>query len=159
MVLGTKKINFTTIKKWLIKVGIVGVPMIIGLFFYLSSIGAITTTGFTYDNICVGTVNQTCNVYLNFTANTNIYIYPDSNWTKTAFPTDPQVQDIQMYYNSNGEWKLINMTVKCQDSLCGKSSKKAVTYSFLFQKGMSYQLKFAVVKQDPTQDINWSIKI
>lgn len=141
-----RRVREKALKIYAEKKKLIGVPLLFVLFILLSSRGDITITGYSGDSICAGTLEDPCMAFLNFTANTNIYIYP-MNETGWMFGTDIPMKELRMYRTWGSGWREIKMN---------KTWSKRVKYAVKFSNGKSYQLKFVGLKNDPFQDIYWS---
>jgi len=150
-----KRIYASAVKKWAIGIGATSVPLAILLFWYLSSLGAIEITGFSGDQICAGTVNNPCNAYINMTAKEDIFIYPNESWSGGFYTNDP-VKSTRVYRSWGSGWREINLTTNCKGTWCGAPDNKGNTaYSFAFRNNTKYQLKFEVLKNNPSDSIKW----
>ena len=150
-----KRIYISSIRKWAIGIGATSVPLALLLFWYLSSLGAITVTGFSGDQICSGMIDNPCVAYINMTAKEDIFIYPNENWSG-GFYTNSSVKSVKMYRSWGTGWREINLTTNCKGTWCGASDSKGNTaYSFAFRNNTNYQLKFEVLKNNPSDSIKW----
>lgn len=156
----SKRITNSRVSKWAIGIGAVGIPTAVLLIWFMASLGAIDITGFEVDEFCVGTYNEPCYVYMNITVKEDVFVYPNDNWSQTAFPSDPQFKDVILYRSWGSSWRKIPLDKSCTGTWCGLSNSKDVRiFSFAFREGRDYQLRIAFIKNDPTQDIKWSIDI
>jgi len=175
---GSKRIYHKRIVKYLAVTGIT-VPTIIGIFLYLSAIGAITITSYSGDSYCFGTdwnndgdtndifeikmkdgtfvnMSERCYAYINFSANTDIFLYANESW---EFYTDVPIQEIKMYRSWGSGWRYINMTKPCTGTWCGAPDNTGnVKYSVAFRKGKDYQIKFETLRNDIFGDIKWGFE-
>ena len=71
-----KRIYWETVKKWLLRLVIPVSIAFPGILLYLTSMGAITITGYSGDQVCAGTLADPCYAYINLTAHEDIFIYP-----------------------------------------------------------------------------------
>jgi len=150
-----KRVYSSAVKKWAIGAGVTGVPLAILLFWYLSSLGAITITGFSGDQICSGTVQDPCIAYINMTAKEDIFIYPNENWSG-GFYMNGSVKSTKLYRSWGTGWREINLTTNCKGTWCGAPDNSGKTvYSFAFRNNKEYQLKFEVLKNNPNESIKW----
>jgi len=125
------------------KIGAVGIPIFI-LFMLLMQRGDITVTGYSGNMTCAGTEEDPCYAYINFTANTDIYIYPNQNWT---FSTTPPIKEVILQRSWGDSWRTIYLN---------KTWNSKVKYAVKFSKGKNYQIRFVGYKFNPHQDIKWS---
>jgi len=125
-----------------VKLGVVGVPILL-LFAYLSSIGALTVTGYSGDSVCAGTKEDLCYAYINFTANKDIYIYPNETW---MLSTNGTAHNIRLQRRWGTGWRTINLT---------KTYTKSVKYAVKFSIGQKYEVRF-VAEKNPFEDVKWS---
>lgn len=143
-----RRIKFDRIKDWLIKAGVTGVPVIIALFLFLQSLDAIEVTGYSGDMVCEGTIEDPCYAYINFTAKTNIYIYPMNETEQMwVFNTNPIAKEIILQRSWGDGWRTINLS---------KPWSNRVKYAIKFNAGQSYQLRFIGYKYDPGIPVKWS---
>ena len=142
-----RRIYEDRIKKYLTKTGVVGVSLIFGLFMLLSAQGDITITGFSGDQQCAGTEYDPCYAYLNFTAETNIYIYP-TNETTWMFNVTPMnsMERIVMQRSWGDYWRTINLS---------KTYTTKTKYAVKFSKGNDYQLRFIGYKTNINETVKW----
>ena len=137
----------TRIKKALLAAGL-SIPLIFGIFWYLSLTGAITITGYSGDVICAGTIDDPCYAYINFTANKDIYIYPMNKSEQIwMFKTDKRLKDIIMQRKWGNYWRTINLS---------KPWSSRVKYAVKFSAGKNYSIRFIGYKEDPFDDVKWS---
>ena len=152
-----KRIKSERVKKWAKVSGIVGVPLVILLIWFLVSLGSIEVTGYSGDLICEGTIEDPCLAYVNFTANEDIFIYPNESWGETPFETDVQPKSVKMYRSWGKGWMYINLSTNCKSKTCGASDNSGRTkYSFAFRGGREYRIKYEVLKNNPEDIIKWS---
>ena len=153
-----RRIRAAKIKKYAELIGGLSIPLAILLFVYLQSIEAITITGYSGDIVCAGTPENPCYAYLNFTANTDIYIYPAPNNT-WLFSTDKKLKLLKMERKWGNGWREIKLNESCNGRWCGcywcDRNHKA-KYSYVFRKGRSYQIRFVGYKYNPYEDVKWS---
>lgn len=154
-----KRVYWENIKKYLIAGGIVGSVGLVALFMYLQSIGAITITGYNYTPQCAGTVEEPCYLYINFTANQDIFIYPvgyDPYGRNTPFTFDVPLKEWRLERSWGIGWREIPLNQSCRGTWCGApSSTSNVTYSVVFRAGKNYQIRLTGYKYNLTQDISW----
>jgi hypothetical protein len=152
----SKRVYSNTVKKLAIAGGITSIPLAILIIWFLVSSGAITVTGYSGDSVCAGTIENPCVAYINFTANTDIFIYPNDTWKDTAFYTDPQPKDVKMYRSWGTGWREIKLDQKCTGTWCGLSnSKDKREFAFAFRENKSYEIKYVVIKNNPEDTIKW----
>jgi len=156
----SKRITVERVKKWLIYLGMVGVPAAIGFIWLMASLGSVDITGFQADDYCVGTYENPCYAYINISVKEDVFIYPSDNWSQTAFPTDPQMKEVILYRSWGTSWRKIPLNKSCTGTWCGLSnSKDTRVFSFAFREGRDYQLRVAFIKNNPTQDVVWGFKL
>ena len=139
-----RRIRLERIKKYAIAAGLIGTPLALVLFMYLQTLGAITITGYSNDTICAGTSDDLCYAYLNFTANTDIYIYPNENW---LFSTDKKLKLLKLQRSWGKGWRTIYLN---------QTWNSKVKYAIKFSKGKDYQIRFVGEKYNPYENIKWS---
>lgn len=150
-----KRIYLSAVKKYAIAIGATAIPIALLLFWYLSSLGAITITGFSGDQICAGTIENPCIAYINMTAKEDIFVYPDKNWSG-GFYTNGSVKSTKMYRSWGNGWREINLTTNCKGTWCGAPDSSGNTaYSFAFRHDIKYNLKFEVLKSNVNESIKW----
>lgn len=112
--------------------------------------GDVTITGYSGDMSCAGTPVSPCYAYLNFTANTDIYIYPSDNWNdavnESGFYTDQPVKEIIMQRSWGNNWRTISLN---------QTWNKNVKYAIKFSTGKYYQIRFIGYKHNPNDLIKW----
>lgn len=150
-----KRIYFSTIKKWMLGLGIGSIPVAIGLFMYLSTLGVITNVVGSGDMICAGTDEFPCIAYINFTAKDDIFIYPDGNWSKSLFYTNGSINEAKIYRSWGNSWREIKLNETCTGTWCGAPNSKGVAYSFVFRNNQDYMLKITAKKEVSTGNIKW----
>ncbi len=138
-----RRIKFDRVKQWAKKGALVAVPTISILFLFLVSLDAIDITGYSGDQICAGTPDDPCYAYINFTAKTDVYIYPNESW---YFYTDIPVKSIKIQRSWGKSWRTIDLT---------KSWSTKVKYAIKFSKGTDYQIRFVAEKHSPYDEIKW----
>lgn len=143
-----KRIYSDKVKTYLQAIGLVGVPLLFGVFMYLNAMGDITITGHSGDVTCFGTVDDPCYAYINFTANKDIYIYPipkeDKIW---VFGTNATIKEIIFQRSWGNSWRTIDLN---------KTWDNNVKYAIKFSNGQNYQLRFIGYKNNPTDVVKWS---
>lgn len=143
-----RRIYDTTVKK----LGLVGIPLIFGMFYLMVLRGDITVTSYSGDSTCGGTIEDPCFAYINFTANLDIFVYP-GEW---EFYTDSPMKEIRMYRSWGTGWRYINLSRSCTGTWCGLRNKDDVRkFSYVFRRGRNYQLKFVGYKHNPQDDVYW----
>lgn len=143
------RIYSETVKKWAVGAGITGVSMVVLIFAYLQFIGAITITGVSGDSVCMGTVEEPCYAYINFTANKDVFLYPlghDPWGRNTPFTFDPAVKSWRLQRSWGSSWRTVDLE---------KTWNKNVKYAIKFAKGQDYQIRIVAVKESPLQTIKW----
>ena len=153
-----KRIKTNRIKKYAKLIGGLSIPLIILLFAYLQNIGAITINNYSRDMVCAGTLEDPCYAYLNFTANTDIYIYPSPN-NSWLFSTDKKLKLLKVERKWGNGWREIKLNESCNGRWCGcywcDKNHKA-KYSYVFRKGKDYLIRFVGYKYNPYDDVKWS---
>lgn len=150
-----RRIRESSVATWMAAMGVAGAPIIF-LFAYLASIGAITVTGHSGDIYCAGTLQDPCYAYINFTANTDIFIYPDEDW---YFSTDRPVKGIRLLRSWGAGWREINLTKGCTGSWCGCywcTKSNTAKFSYVFRNNTAYQIVIVGYKHNPYDTIKWS---
>jgi len=156
----SKRITNKRVKNWAITSGLVGIPSVILLFWFMASLGSIDITGFEVDEFCVGTENEPCYAYINISVKEDIFVYPSSNWSETAFPSDPQMKEVILYRSWGDGWRKIPLDKSCTGTWCGLSnSKDTRIFSFAFREDRDYKLRVAFIKNDPSQDVKWEVNL
>lgn len=161
-----KRITAERVKKWSIATGLVGIPVVIGLIWFMVFLGSIEVTGFSGDIVCDGTEDDICMAFINFTVKEDVFLYPSEEWSETAFYTDKQPKSVRMYRSWNyypfdekngpNDWREIKMNQSCKGTWCGlSSSKDERKFSFAFREGKNYSIKFEVLKYSPKDTIKW----
>lgn len=156
----SKRITSERVKKWAIGLGITGIPMVALIFWFMASLGSIDITGFEVDEFCVGTYEEPCYAYINISVHEDDFIYPSDNWSKTAFPSDPQMKDVILYRSWGSSWRRIPLDKSCTGTWCGLSSSTDTRiFSFAFREDRDYKLRIAFIKNDPSQDVKWKVNL
>ncbi|HED38495.1 MAG TPA: hypothetical protein ENI76_09685, partial [Ignavibacteria bacterium] len=151
----SKRITSSRVNRWAIGLGITGVPLAVLLIWFMVSLGSITITGYSNDTLCVGSESSPCYAYINFSVNEDIFIYP-GNWTSTPFYTNPKPKSVRMYRSWGKGWREIKLNQSCKGTWCGLSnSKDKRKFAFAFRGGRDYQIRYKVIKTDPTIDMKW----
>ncbi len=154
-----KRVYKETVKKWLIRSGIIVGTLIGGIFLYLFAIGAISNVSYSGDSICAGTVTDPCYAYINFTANEDIFIYPTNYdpWGRdTLFDFDPAVKSWKLQRSWGSGWRNIPLDRSCTGTWCGLSSSKDTRkFSVAFREGRDYQIRIVAYKNSPYDTIKW----
>ena len=108
--------------------------------------------------VCAGTPEDPCYAYLNFTANTDIYIYPSLN-NSWLFSTDKKLKLLKIERKWGDGWREIKLNESCNGRWCGcywcDKNHKA-KYSYVFRKGRTYVIRFVGFKYNPHEDVKWS---
>ena len=153
-----RRIRPSRIKKYAELIGGLSIPLVILLFAYLQNIGAITVNNYSGDMVCAGTPEDPCYAYLNFTANTDIYIYPSPN-NSWLFSTDKKLKLLKVERRWGDGWREIKLNESCNGRWCGcywcDKNHKA-KYSYVFRKGRTYTIRFVGYKYNPYDDVKWS---
>jgi len=154
------RIYFETVKRWGLAVGISSASAVFLIFLYLSTLRYITITGHSGDMVCAGTLDNPCYAYINFTANQDIFIYPvgyDPWGRNTPFNFTPGIKDWKLQRSWGTGWRDIPLNKSCTGTWCGAPSSTAnVTYSVVFRKGQSYQIRAIGYKNSPFDDVKWA---
>jgi len=148
----SRRIYFETVKRWLVEMSMVGVPLIIGIFAFLALTGSITITGYSGDLKCAGTPDNPCIAYINFTANEDIYIYPEGydpfGRDQVAILFKPRVKSWKLQRSWGDSWRTIYLN---------KTWSKRVKYAVKFSKGRNYSIRIIAEKFNPEDEIKWSV--
>ena len=156
----SKRITNTRVNKWAVGSGIVGIPSVVLLIWFMASLGSIDITGFEVDEFCVGTYDEPCYAYINISVHEDVFIYPSSNWSQTAFPSDPQMKEVILYRSWGKGWRKIPLEKSCTGTWCGLSnSKDTRIFSFAFREDRDYRLRVEFIKNDPSQDVKWEVRL
>jgi len=139
-----RRVYYDSVKKYALKIGATAIPVVFVIFMLLSQRGDITITGYSGNMTCAGTEEDPCYAYINFTANTDIYIYPNQNWT---FSTNPPVKEVILQRSWGDSWRTIYLN---------KTWSSRIKYAVKFSKGKNYQIRFIGYKFNPRQDVKWS---
>ncbi len=154
-----KRVYTETVKKWLIRSGIIVGTIIGGIFLYLFAIGAISNVSYSGDTVCAGTELDPCYAYINFTANEDIFIYPtdyDPWGRETLFDFDPAVKSWKLQRSWGSGWRNIPLDRSCTGTWCGLSSSKDTRkFSVAFREGRDYQIRIVAYKNSPYDTIKW----
>jgi hypothetical protein len=151
-----KRITAERVKKWSVASGLVGVPVALGLIWFMVFLGSIDVTGFSGDVVCDGTEIDPCIALINFTVNEDVFLYPSGEWSETAFYTDKQPKSVKMFRSWGKGWREIKMNQSCTGTWCGlSSSKDERKFSFAFREGRNYTLKYELLKNSPDDTIKW----
>jgi hypothetical protein len=136
--MATKSVNTKNVTKWMAGLSIAGVATVLGLFGYLSSIGAITITGYSGDMVCSGNATNPCYAYINFTVSPlyNLSITKNNTWFTPSIP----LKDLRLEQLVGKKWTLVNLT---KTSLSLKSN-------------VSYQFRFVGYKYSQYDNVKWS---
>jgi hypothetical protein len=156
----SKRVYPESVKKWAIKVGLPGGTLIGLIFLYLISIGAITDYTYSGDSTCLGTLEDPCFAYINFTAKEDIFIYPtgyDPWGRNTSFDFSPAIKDWKLQRSWGKGWRNIPLDKSCTGTWCGLSNKDDTRkFSVAFREGRNYSMRIVVYKNKPTDTIKWS---
>jgi len=153
-----RRVYSENVKKFLITFGF-SIPLIFGIFWYLSILGDITITGYSGDMVCGGTVDDPCYAYINFTANKDIFIYPSEIWNLNLFNTDKPVEALYLQRRWGKSWRTINLTKRCTGSWCGCywcRANQTAKYAYVFRKGKNYSIRIVGYKKNAFEDVKWS---
>ena len=132
-----KRITSERVQAW---AGMASVPLVILMFGFLISLGAIDISSVSGDSVCAGTIEDPCLAYITFTPNEDIFLYPSDNWSSTPFYTDIQPKSIEMYRSWGDGWRQIDLTEGCTGSWCGcywckYGTTAKYSYAFRANKG------------------------
>ena len=148
-----KRVYSSTVKKWLVSSGAVTGTLIMGIFLYLSSTGAIIITGYSGDQTCAGNISDPCYAYVNLTANENIFIYPtdyDPWGRETIFKFAPGVESWTLQRSWGTGWRDIPLNETCTGTWCGAPNNKGVKYSYVLRKDRDYEFRVIAYKNEPS---------
>lgn len=147
-----KRIKLGRVLKWALATGTIGIPAIL-LFGFLVSLGSIDITAYSGDSFCEGTIDDPCIALINFTANEDIFIYPNESWSGGLY-TDLPVKQVKMFRSWGKGWREIKLNETCKGTWCG-GGRTGAKYSFAFREGRDYQIKFEALKYYPHDKIKW----
>lgn len=144
------------LKKYAIGIGATSVPLVILLFWFLASLGSVEITGYSGDEICAGTELDPCYAYIDFTANEDIFIYP-GDWSGGLL-LDKPVKEVKMYRKWGKSWSEYNLSEPCStgNPRCGAKKTGTPSYSIAFREGKDYQIRFKVLKNNPSDSMKWT---
>lgn len=146
-----RRIYDTAVKKFLLGTGI---PLGIGFIWLLVTLGAITITGASGDMVCRGDELEPCVAEINFTANTDVFLYiNDTTWI-----TNGSLADLKVYRKWGKGWREIPFSTGCTGSWCGCywcGKNVTATYSYVFRAGKDYTLRFEAYKKKKDDVIKW----
>ena len=166
---GSRRIYESSVIRWIqehwtIFSSSVGV-LAIALISYLSFTGAITISDYSGDLVCSGTPNDLCVAFITFKANTDIFVYPSSQW---GLDTDKPIKNLQMYRTwgsgasiesaTKGDLvglRKIDLSKPCTGTWCGGTGTGEPTYSLAFRKGKNYTIVYTAEKQFPFETVKW----
>jgi len=155
-----KRVYSSTVKKWLVSSGAVTGTLIMGIFLYLSSTGAIIITGYSGDQTCAGNISDPCYAYVNLTANENIFIYPtdyDPWGRETIFKFAPGVESWTLQRSWGTGWRDIPLNETCTGTWCGAPNNKGVKYSYVLRKDRDYEFRVIAYKNEPSDVVKWAV--
>ncbi len=162
-----KRVYKQSIIKWLIEyckkhpyaIGVTSTTLVGSIFLYLSIIGAITINGHSGDTTCLGTEEDPCYAYINFTAHEDIFIYPTGYdpWGRdTMFEFHPNVKSWKLQRSWGSGWRNIPLDKSCTGTWCGLSNADDTRkFSIAFREGRDYQIRIVAYKNDPKDEIKW----
>jgi hypothetical protein len=165
------KIKAAAVKKWISKnwkylTGSSGV-LAVALITYLAMTGAITITDNSGDMPCAGKPGDYCVATVTFTANKDIFIYPDQSW---GLDTNQQLKNVKVFLLKDNTvatvknaqqgnfigLKEIDLNKICVGTWCGGKTEKAKnSFSLGLIKGKNYTLYYVAEKFSPDQTIKW----
>ncbi len=155
-----KKVYEQTVNKWGIVNGVSAVTFA-GLFlFYFFTLGAITITGYSGDQICAGTIVDPCYAYINFTAEEDIFIYPvgyDPWGRDTPFEFSPGIESWKLQRSWGKGWRDIPLDKTCTGTWCGAPNNQGVKYSYVLRDKKDYQFRIVAYKNNPKDVIKWAV--
>ena len=151
-----RRVKEKTLETFARNKAIAGISVLSLLFIYLVSINAINVTGISNDSVCAGTTDDPCIGYVNFTANTDVFIYPMD--LERTFGTNVSLEDAKLYRSWGSGWREIDTDNGCTGSWCGCywcTKSNTAEFSYAFRKGRSYELKIVALKDNPFDDVKW----
>jgi len=153
-----KRIYYQTVLKWLIGLG---GSLAVGIFAYLSMIGAIEITAHGGDMVCEGTIEDPCYAYINFTAKEDIFIYPIDYdpWGRDFIVNfEPAVKEWKLQRSWGTGWRNIPLDKSCTGTWCGLSNADDTRkFSVAFREGRDYQIRVVGYKNNPSDTIKWAV--
>ena len=151
--LGSKRIYYSRVVKWMAANKIKNVSAALGLIGFLIYLGAITPLGFSGDMTCAGTELDPCIAEITFIANTDIFVYPDQNW---GISTNKPMKEIKLYRSWGLGWREYDLNGTCKGTWCGgKRGTTSNAFSFVLREGKKYTLRYETLKFSPYEDIKW----
>jgi len=135
-----------------------GISLIFIILLYLSTIGSIEITGYSNDIVCEGTEFNPCYVFINFTANEDIFLYPldyDPWGRNSTFEFDPGVKNWTMARSWGTGWRNYDLTKPCQSTWCGApyNNMEDNKYSLAWREGKDYRIRLEIYKNNATDKI------
>ena len=155
-----KRIYSESLKKWAKGVGVVGVAGAFSLLFiFLSSSDLIDVIGFSGDQYCAGTTEDSCYATITFKANEDIFVYPigyDPYGRNETFEFKPGVKEWKLQRSWGTSWKTYDLENGCSGTWCGAPNSNGATYSLVWRKGKEYTIRIVALKNNPSDTIKWS---
>jgi hypothetical protein len=132
--------------------------LVMALFGMLIATGAISDVQFSGDTVCAGTEDDPCFAYINFTAETDIFVYPaayDPWGRNTTVEFEPGVKEWYLERSWGKGWRRYDLTKPCAGTWCGQE-KTPGKYSLAWREGKRYQIRIVAYKHNPQDSIKWS---
>ena len=155
----SKRIKSTTLKKFAVISGVVGIPLGILLFSFILDTGIAELRGnYTSNHFCGGEV--TCRLELNeLCFNEDTFIYPmNGSELINARPTD-SIESFRLFRRWGKSYREIPMNETCTGSWCGCSwctKSNTAKFTYAFRKNKCYDIKIEIEKTKEST-INWEI--
>ena len=154
----SKRITQERIVTYMKYLGMIGVPVGIGLITLLFSLGSITVESHNNNEFCGGDI--TCWLELNQTCfKEDVFIYPmNGSLLVNARPTDT-INSLKLFRSWGEGWREINLNQTCRGSWCGCSwctTSNTAAFVYAFREDKCYNLRIEIEK-DMNSTINWNI--
>jgi len=154
---GSKRITAKRVKKWASQSsGPLGV-LLIGLIIFL---GAGYIEGeIDYSPSCAGDnfSGDPCWMELRLCMEKDVFIYPDQGYSE-LMNTNGSLEDIRLLRKWGTGYREYDLTDTCKGTWCGAPrGVKEAAYSVALREGKCYDLRVEALKEDPEENILWSI--